>query len=52
MILICCYAKKWYELYMYSYEYVRVQSCRALSTAVATCRESSIILFLQRYPGM
>ena len=38
MILICCYAKKRYRrrvLELYMYEYVRVQSYRALSTAVA-----------------
>ena len=51
MILICCYAKKRYmrrALELYMYEYVRVQSYRALSTAVA--RESSIVYYF--YSGM
>jgi hypothetical protein len=51
MILICCYAKKRYMrrvLELYMYEYVRVQSYRALSTAVA--RESSIVYYF--YSGM
>lgn len=56
MILICCYAKKRYMrrvLELYMYEYVRVQSYRALSTAVA--RESSIlkiIIVYYFYSGM